>query len=62
MGGPIKLNEENQNLIKIIGDSIPHVICFGDFNDGPYQYNEYYDLKKMIREGKKLSGTPYSYS
>jgi hypothetical protein len=60
--GSIKLNEDNQNLIKIIGNTIPHVICFGDFNDGPYQYNEYYDLKKMIREGKTLSNMPYSYS
>lgn len=64
---PIKLNDttlnkEHQNLIEIIGNTIPHVICFGDFNDGPYQYNEYFALKNKIMNDKKISGEQYSYS
>ena len=57
------IDGKNPSLKEIIGETIPHVICVGDFNDGPYQYKDYDDYKNELRKieneqnrGKKLNG------
>ena len=61
---PIKIKlvaHEEKSLVDVIGDNIPHVICMGDFNDGPYQYEQYIEMKRSAKEKAKANPVlPYS--
>lgn len=46
----LKLDDKKTSLREIICETIPHVICLGDFNDGPYQHKKYINDFKLRKE------------